>query len=663
MYQNNIGIVIVSYNVRHFLTQCLQSIYGSSLEGINLEVWVVDNASVDGSSSYIETYFPRVHLIKNTENKGFAVANNQAIRKMSSEFVLLLNPDTILQEDTLQKSYQYMIKHPHTGALGVRMIDGAGRFLPESKRQIPNLWNSFCKLFFLSDIFPKSKLFSGYNLGYLPEDEINEVEVLCGAFMFLRSSVLEKTGLLDESFFMYGEDIDLSHRILDAGYKVIYFPKTSIVHFKGESTKKSSVNYIKTFYGAMSVYVDKHFNSGTAKKFSRFIHIAIGLRAALAAFSKSFSYISRQLLDFLMIVAGLSLIKSIWAIWYFNDPGYYDHAPVRLLFFCIGGIWVYFLWFFGHYDKRSAIQNTINGILWGSLVILSIYALLPETLRASRAIIVFGLFWTFILVSISKKIHSLLSTNSQLAMEKGNLAIVAYKENALKLEALVRYSLPDLENIYFVTPDQKFDKGFFNNSLENLKPMIHSLRINDVVFSSEDVSFKEIIHTMSHSGSNVRYRIGGDDSLSIIGSDDKNSQGKLYSFDLPYKVGTEQNLRYKRVADVIVAVILLLFSPFLFIIAGLKLSIFSNLINVIIGKMTLVGYGGTNEDFNFLPILKQAVIKFPYTNKIIPYTPEYFKSENKAYATNYNVWNDLGIILKNLDKLGSNRNDLSFATQ
>lgn len=661
-YQNDLGIVIVNYNVRHFLVQCLQSIMTSSLEGTKTEIWVVDNASVDGSCAFLRSQYPEVHIIENTENKGFSIANNQAIRLMSSEFILLLNPDTILQEDTLNMCHAYMKVHEQVGALGVRMIDGAGKFLPESKRQIPGMWNSFCKLFYLSDLFPKSKVFSGYNLGHLPEDEINEVEVLCGAFMYIRSSVLEKTGLLDESFFMYGEDIDLSHRILKEGYKIVYFPETSIIHFKGESTKKSSINYIKSFYGAMSIYVSKHFTTGTSRKFTRFIHWAIGARALLSGIGRFIKIGFRQILDFLLILGGLSLTKTLWATYYFHAPEYYDDAPIYLLLFTCSTIWVFFLWFFGHYDKKNSTKNTLTGLFWGSVVSLSVYALLPEYLRASRALIVFGIFWTFLITVLIKFVSNRVMLKTENMYERKNMIIVASKINAVHLEKILNNSFSDIENIYYVAPDQNTDASFYHNSLSNLHFMIQSLQITDVIFSSDDVSFKEIIQSMSQCGSKVRFKIGGDDSLSIIGSDDKNQQGQLYSFELPYVIGHEQNKRYKRMTDIIVSFVLIPFVPFLFVSCGFRFALIANLFKTFLGIFTLVGYGGKNEDYNFLPSLKSGIIKYPMSQKVLSYTPDLFRNKNIEYAKNYSFLTDINIIWANLYKLGNRveRNELSL---
>lgn len=240
----DLSIVIVSYNVRHFLEQTLHSLSKAS-QNKNVEIWVVDNHSKDDSVAMVREKFPHVRLIVNQDNPGFSKANNQAIAQAQGKYILILNPDTVLQEDTIDVCYEYMERNPETGALGVKMIDGQGKFLPESKRALPTPWVSFCKIFGLSWLFPRSRTFGQYHLGYLSDEEIHEIDILSGAFMWIRKDVLDKVGAFDERFFMYGEDVDLSYRIRLAGYKNIYLPTTSIIHYKGESTKRGSLNYVK----------------------------------------------------------------------------------------------------------------------------------------------------------------------------------------------------------------------------------------------------------------------------------------------------------------------------------------------------------------------------------------------------------------------------------
>ncbi|NBU03256.1 MAG: glycosyltransferase family 2 protein [Bacteroidetes bacterium] len=227
-----------------------------------------------------------VKVLANKDNVGFSRANNQAIRESNSEYVLLLNPDTVLQEDSLLKCVAYMDARSEVGALGVRMIDGKGKFLPESKRGLPSPAVALYKMTGLSGLFPKSRIFGRYHLKYLSEHETHDVDVLSGAFMMMRSSALDQVGLLDEDYFMYGEDVDLSYRITLGGYKNVYFAGTTIIHYKGESTKRKSANYVKVFYNAMVLFAQKHYSSSMAGWFAFFIQMAIYLRAGLAFFAR-----------------------------------------------------------------------------------------------------------------------------------------------------------------------------------------------------------------------------------------------------------------------------------------------------------------------------------------------------------------------------------------
>ena len=227
-----ISIIIVNYNVKYFLEQCLTSV-SRAIEGINAEIYVVDNNSTDGSVEYLRSRFPQVIFIENVSNPGFSKANNQAIELAKGKYILLLNPDTIIGEDILHNLCAFMEKHSEAGGVGVKMLDGRGNFLPESKRSFPSPWVSFCKIFGLSKLFPYSSVFSKYSLLYLEADKQHCVDVLSGAFMLLRKEALDKCGLLDTSFFMYGEDIDLSYRLVLGGYKNYYLPE-KILHYKGE---------------------------------------------------------------------------------------------------------------------------------------------------------------------------------------------------------------------------------------------------------------------------------------------------------------------------------------------------------------------------------------------------------------------------------------------
>lgn len=281
-----VSVIIVNFNVKYFLEQCLCSLL-KACRNISAEIIVVDNKSTDGSREFFEGRFEAVHFVWCPVNAGFSKANNLALKKATGDYILFLNPDTILPEDCLEKCLQFMQGETELGALGIRMVDGSGNFLKESKRAFPSLFTSFCKLSGLTALFPRSKVFARYYLGHLDPYKNHEVDVLAGAFMFFRKTVLQKTGGFDERFFLYGEDVDLSYRVQTSGFKNFYFAESTIIHFKGESMKRGSLSYFRLFYGAMVLFVRKHYSGGLASFYNLLIQVAIWIKAVLAAMAHS----------------------------------------------------------------------------------------------------------------------------------------------------------------------------------------------------------------------------------------------------------------------------------------------------------------------------------------------------------------------------------------
>lgn len=271
-----LSVVIINYNVKHFLEQCLCSVL-KACRNLEAEILVIDNHSTDGSQAYFKDRFREVRFVWKTSNNGFARACNEGWKMASGEYILFLNPDTLLPENGLELSLAFMQQHPDAGAMGVKMIDGSGCYLPESKRGFPGAWASFCKMAGLTRLFPQSRFFARYYLGHLSHTASHPADVLSGACMLVRRSILEQTGGFDESFFMYAEDIDLSYRIQQAGFRNYYFAGTTILHFKGESTVKQSPSYIRHFYGTMIQFVEKHYRG-----ISRHLYILL-LRGMIAA--------------------------------------------------------------------------------------------------------------------------------------------------------------------------------------------------------------------------------------------------------------------------------------------------------------------------------------------------------------------------------------------
>lgn len=281
-----LSVIIVNYNVKYYLDQCIRSVL-RAFEEMNTpaEIIVVDNHSADGSVDYLEQrypqkLFPMVRFVRSAHNLGFARANNIAIRQSRGEYVLLLNPDTIVGEDALKASVDFMDVHEDAGAVGVRMLGAQGRRALESRRGLPTPMVSFFKMLGFCNRWPHHRLFGKYYMGYLPWDEPSQIEVVSGAYCMLRRKALDEVGLLDEDFFMYGEDIDLSYRVLKGGYHNYYLP-VDILHYKGESTQKSSFRYVHVFYEAMLIFFRKHY-SGMTFLLSLPIKTAIYAKALMA---------------------------------------------------------------------------------------------------------------------------------------------------------------------------------------------------------------------------------------------------------------------------------------------------------------------------------------------------------------------------------------------
>ncbi|NCA20930.1 MAG: glycosyltransferase, partial [Crocinitomicaceae bacterium] len=440
--QYDLSVVIVNYNVEYFLEQCLNAVRSASKE-LKVQVFVVDNNSIDGSVLMVQEKFPEVTVVANKDNVGFSKANNQAILMSDARYVLLLNPDTVIEEDTFLKTVNFMDEHPESGGLGVRMVDGKGVFLPESKRGFPTPAVSFYKIFGLSRIFPKSKTFGQYHLGYLSEFETNKVDVLSGAFMMLRSEMLDKVGLLDEMFFMYGEDIDLSYRIKLGGYENYYFAGTKIIHYKGESTKKSSVNYVFIFYKAMILFAKKHFSDKNAKLFSLAINLAIYFRASIAIANRFVSKVTLPFFDYVVYLSGLIALTNQWRMKDIHFPhfAYWAIIPIYALVWLISSI------FFGVYDKGASKSTIIKSTIIGTIGILTLYALFPKDWQFSRLYILIGSSWV-IFANIFIRMLVNLYTNNTFSLPKApkkRFAILGSEQEYKRVEFILTNTYPNID--------------------------------------------------------------------------------------------------------------------------------------------------------------------------------------------------------------------------
>jgi len=651
-----LSIVIVNYNVKYFLEQCLHSVQ-KACQGLEAEILVTDNNSVDGSVKMVKEKFPDVILIENKDNKGFSKANNQAIRKSAGQYVLLLNPDTIVEDDTLHKVVQFMDEHPDAGGLGVKMIDGKGKFLPESKRGLPSPSVAFFKIFGLSSLFPKSRIFGKYHLGYLDMDKTHSVDILAGAFMLLRKSLLNEIGLLDESFFMYGEDVDLSYRITLAGYKNYYYPEARIIHYKGESTKKGSVNYVFMFYNAMIIFAKKHFSKENARAYSLMINFAIYFRAIISIISRFAGRVLLPLTDALLIFGGIYFIKGYWERnFIFPDGGHYPAAFIQIAVPIYIAIWLLCVYLSSGYDKPIRLRRLFQGMIAGTIIILVLYSLLSEHYRFSRALILFGAGWgIFIMLAVRLILHFFNVSGYRLNSDKNKrFIIVGEKVESERVSDLLSKTGMNPAFIGQVSYHNHLNNpnGFIGN-LRQIDEIITIHKIDEVIFCAKDVPAQVIIDKMSElKHATVDYKIAPPESLSIIGSNSINTSGDLYVIDINAII-KRSNRRNKRMLDVAISTGLLLLYPIMMLIVRRPFGLFRNIIFVFFSFNSWVGYTHLSEaELHRLPKIKPGVLNplDAFKNKNVP--AEASSRLNLLYARDYKLTNDLNIILKGFRDLG-----------
>lgn len=653
-----LSVVIVNYNVKYFLEQCLHSVRSAS-RNIDCEIFVVDNNSVDGSVQMVEEKFPEVKLIANQDNRGFSRANNQAIKIARGEYVLLLNPDTIVEEDTFEKIIRFMDEHPDAGGLGVKMVDGKGKFLPESKRGLPKPAVAFYKIFGLSSLFPKSKVFGHYHLTYLHPDEIHQVDVLSGAFMLIRKTVLDKIGGLDEEYFMYGEDIDISYRITQEGYKNYYFPKTRIIHYKGESTKKSSINYVLVFYQAMIIFAKKHFSQKNARLFSLLINMAVYFRASLAILKRMSGKVFLQILDAVLIFAGIYFLQIYWATSVvFKDGGNY---PLEFLVIAVPAyifIWLLSVYLSGGYDRPISLYKIFRGLFGGTIAILVFYSLLDETARFSRALILLGSFWAYIAMTSTRYLLHFMGFEDFKIGEAENkrYLVVGGNDESRRVAALLTTIETQPAFIGLVSFSKSTDGESFIGTFDQIDDIIRIYRINEVIFCAKDIPSRHIIDKMSElKHLQVDYKIAPPESLSIIGSNSINTAGDLYTLELN-SIGKISNRRNKRFFDVVAAAMLLLSLPVSIFVVRKPASFVKNIFLVLMAKKTWVGYCSTATLNSVkLPDLKPGVLDPAEALSVKSLSDETLDRLNLLYARDYKTKNDLNILVKGFRNLGDKK--------
>ncbi len=644
-----LSIIIVNYNVKHFLEQCLCSVQ-RAIAGMQAEVIIIDNNSTDNSLEYLIPRFPAVLFVGNKENLGFARACNQGLHKATGEYVLFLNPDTIIPEDCFHQCISFFKRHTDAGAVGIKMLDGSGRFLKESKRAFPSPVTSLYKLFGLSKLFPHSKTFSKYHLGHLNENENNEVDVLAGAFMMIKKEVLDKTGGFDETFFMYGEDVDLSYRIQKAGYKNYFFAESSILHFKGESTRKGSLNYVRMFYNAMSIFVRKHYGSSKAGFFNLLIHLAIWFRAGLTATGSFIRRIGLPLIDAGLILLSFWLMKNVWAS-YVRTETKYENSLLWIAFPAFTIFYLIAAYYAGLYDRWYKRTELIRSTLIATIVLLAGYALLPEQYRFSRGIVLFGAILAFLLISIVRWLlikSNVLNSNKE-KEQQATILIAGNEDEYKKVLQLLKEAGLKQKILGRIATDENDSSAL--GYWKHLQQLTTTAPFREIIFCQGTLSFADIIKALKILPKGITAKIHTTGSGSVVGSNSKDSSGESVSNENGYKLADPYNRRLKRLLDISISFLGILTFPIQLFIIKKPISFFANCFLVLIARKTWVGYAVNEKN---LPKIYTGILA---CNGVPSSTKQQLPTESLQmmdywYARDYEPVNDLKLLWKMYRKLG-----------
>ncbi|MBP9213907.1 MAG: glycosyltransferase [Chitinophagaceae bacterium] len=644
-----LSVIIINYNVKYFLEQCLHSVVKATQQ-IDAEIIVIDNCSTDGSIAYLQPKFFQVHFVENTENIGFGKANNQALSIAKGEYVLFLNPDTIVPENCFTESIAFYEQTPNCGALGIKMVDGKGVFLPESKRAFPSPLTSFFKLVGLATIFPKSAIFNKYALGHLSENENHEVDVLAGAFMLLSKEVLQKVKGFDDTFFMYGEDVDLSYRIQAAGYKNYYFSNCSIIHFKGESTKKGSLNYVRMFYQAMSIFVQKHYSGSKAFIFSFLIQLAIGARAVVSLLSGLLTKWGIAIADAIVVFGSLWCVETYW-VKFIRDGGGFN---VEVLNFTMPMFTIIFLIaaaLAGMYDNLYKPSKVLLASATAIVILLAAYSLLPEKYRFSRGVILMGGIVAGLMITLVRwiliELKWIKKTNTEENKFQQTVIVGSVDEYNNVISIMTQANVQDrvLGRIKATNDNANAIGNYFN-----LQHLVNHLNIREVVFCEGSLTFTEIIASLAGLPKHINYRFMAMNSHSIIGSDSKATTGEVVTADGYFQLAQPYQKRMKRIVDIAFALFFLISFPYQLIRLKNGLQLIKNAFAVLIGNNTWVGYIIPQKKLPFITLPIITHFGLPY-GKEHPLNKDSLSKLDTVYAKHYEWLLDVKIILQNYKSL------------
>jgi len=568
-----LSIIIVNYNVRYYIQQALHSIC-RAVKNIDAEIIVVDNGSGDGSVQLIKREFPSVKLIRNKENAGFAKANNQAIKIAKGKIVALVNPDTLVREDTFNVCLNYLNSHDDVGAVGCKILNPDGSLQLACRRSFPSPWVAFTKIAGLNALFPKSRLFGRYNLTYLDPDKAAEVEAISGSFMVVKKEAIDQAGMLDERFFMYGEDLDWCYRINSAGWKIVYLPDTEIIHYKGQSALEAPFDNLLVFNKAMLLFVKKHMKPGLSLLPQWILILGIWIRSVVSVTVKFISRHFPVIVDFLLL--SVSMVISILIRFspagragdYFSAYKYIIPVYSLLWLLCLAGTSLY--------RRRSYnISRTIAGVLTGLILNTSLTFFFPQFAYSRQVVLVSALLNLFLLTGwrvilrflpnvervpfLKDTVLSFVKKRVVVAgTGKKSREIITKIENRIKKNVKVVGIIAVTEDDFNIPDKEEFP---VLGTVYEINRLVKVHKINEIIIPPDVLSYKQILSVVADTRNlNVDIKMVAREMDVLIGRSVVESIDEISFVDIEYKIYFWYNRFLKRMFDLILSLLLLPFS-------------------------------------------------------------------------------------------------------
>ena len=653
----DISIIIVNYNVKEFVKNLLYSLH-KALENYSSEIIVVDNASSDGSVENIEKKFPYVKVIANKNNVGFGKANNQGLSIAKGKYIVLLNPDTIVREDTFSKLIEFINSKPEAGMVTCKVLNPDGTLQLACRRSFPGPWTSFTKIAGLSKLFPNSKFFSKYNLTYLDENKVNEVDAISGSFMLFTREVYKKVGGFDPQFFMYGEDLDLCYRVQKTGYKVFYVPDTEIIHYKGESTKRSSIDETKVFYNAMHLFVKKHFSSSfLVEIILRFAIVARRLVAFVGSYKLS---LFSGIIDFTLFTSAFVLAEKMYR------PGNWTGFPDEVkpwIFFIPALLQLVVSTFGGSYKRNSISVLRAVLLLMAGFVLASSLTFFLKQFAFSRIVLLLTyviagvayILWRF----VAKVVFKIGVENS---VKNRKTLIVGSEKYCSELTKKLDKSVAEIYTVVgFISETADRIGTTIGNysvlgSLENIVKVIREEKISKVIFASHEISFEKMFGIVSQSDNiNVEFLVAGTELDYLVGKSSVTMLDNIPLLKIHYNISESSHKIIKSIFDFFFSLLLLIIYPFtlFFSILHKGKGSFESFVlsapSVLMRRKSFVG--PKNNENPKLYLGKEGVTGLWFLEKSNSVNENDFNKLDVYYAKNQNIWLDLEIVGKSFSKM------------